>query len=177
MREEWIIVGIISYASIIRSEARSAATQTHSLVESFPIEIALEEALRLFSVCVFVCGMHTYIYIYATCKRIGVNLADRINLLNLQDKKWNSTHARRKVWSKWNSTNEKILKGMIKEEGLLIEEKKRSKEEDVSSTRQAAKLTPLRQRVGRREHRITIYKRIWTWTPKWGENVSFFFSS
>lgn len=44
--------------------------------------------------------------------------------------------------------------------GVLIEEKKRSKEEDVSSTRQAAKLTPLRQRVGRREHRITIYKRI-----------------
>lgn len=43
---------------------------------------------------------------------------------------------------------------------VLIEEKKRSKEEDVSSTRQAAKLTPLRQRVGRREHRITIYKRI-----------------
>lgn len=42
---------------------------------------------------------------------------------------------------------------------VLIEEKKRSKEEDVSSTRQAAKLTPLRQRVGRRE-RITIYKRI-----------------
>ena len=34
---------------------------------------------------------------------------------------------------------------------VLIEEKKRSKEEDVSSTRQAAKLTPLRQRVGRRE--------------------------
>lgn len=43
---------------------------------------------------------------------------------------------------------------------MIIQEKKRSKEEDVSSTRQAAKLTPLRQRVGRREHRITIYKRI-----------------
>lgn len=112
MREEWIIVGIISYASIIRSEARSAATQTHSLVESFPIEIALEEALRLFSVCVFVCGMHTYIYIYiyATCKRIGVNLADRINLLNLQDKMFyaregkydrNEIQQTKRFWKEW----------------------------------------------------------------------------
>lgn len=29
-------------------------------VESFPIEIKLSRKLRLFSVCVFVCGMHTY---------------------------------------------------------------------------------------------------------------------
>lgn len=111
----------------------------------------------VFCVCVCVWHAHVYIYIYATCKRIGVNLADRINLLNLQDKMF---YAREKENMKWNLTNETILKGMIKEEGLLIEEKKRSKEEDVSSTRQAAKLTPLRQRVGRREHRITIYKRI-----------------
>lgn len=36
--------------------------------------------------CVCLCVACTRIYIYATCKRIGVNLADRINLLNLQDK-------------------------------------------------------------------------------------------
>lgn len=59
-RQEGIILRIFLDPMHRLFERLDQPRRRRTLVESFPIEIKLSRKLRLFSVCVFVCGMHTY---------------------------------------------------------------------------------------------------------------------